>query len=347
MQISKNKETYIQCHNKSNNLFRHLETNCEVLWVELSFVPSKLFIGVFYNPPSSNRNTIHQLQSSLAALPGSLPVVLCGDFNLPNIDWSHFNPSPVVHSEENNLLCDAISDFNLQQMVMEPRRSANILDLLFTNRPDILHEVKVVDGLPGSDHDAVYFSINLGRRRISRQKQLVYNFKKANFDLFREMLSKIPWDCCFLSESINECWENFKDVLYSVADQCIPKVTLKSKKRIHWLSDETLEMVRKKRHAYELVKRTGNPHHLKRYWAISNKVRNLIRKDHVDHLELTWIKISVHSGIGLRMLEVKSHGFLIFTTLVQCYHLPVTKQGSSASTSPPFSYRRTCQICRS
>ena len=192
----------------------------------------KLFVGVFYNPPSSNCNTIHQLQSSLAALPGSLPVVLCGGFNQPNIDWSHFNPSPVVHSRENSLLCDPISDFNLQQMVMEPTRGANILDLLFTNRPDILHEVKVVDGLPGSDHDAVYFSINLGRRRFLRQKRLVYNFKKANFDLFREMLSKVPWDCCFLSESINECWENFKDVLSSVADQCIPKVTLKPKKRM-------------------------------------------------------------------------------------------------------------------
>ena len=139
----------------------------------------KLFVGVFYNPPRSNCNTIHQLQSSLAALPGSLPVVLCGDFNLPNIDWSHFNPSPVAHSRENSLLCDPISDFNLQQMVMEPTRGANTLDLLFTNRPDILHEVKVVDGLPGSDHDAVYFSINLGWRRFLRQKRLVYNFKKA------------------------------------------------------------------------------------------------------------------------------------------------------------------------
>ena len=241
---------------------------------------------MLYNPPSSNCNTIHQLQSSLAALPDSLPVVFCGDFNLPNIDWRHFNPSPVVHSKENNLLCDAISDFNLQQMVMEPTRGANILDLLFTNRPDILHEVKVVDGLPGSDHDAVYFPINLGRRRLSRQRQLVYNFKKANFDLFREMLSKVPWDCCFLSESINEYWENFKDVLFSVADQCIPKVTLKPKKRRHWLSDETLQLVRKKRRAYKLAKCTGNPHHLKLYRAISNKVRNLTRRDHVDHLEL-------------------------------------------------------------
>ena len=88
-----------------------LKTNCEVLWLKLLLIPSKLFVGVFYNPSSSNCNTIHQLQSSLAALPGSLPVVLCGDFNLPNIDWSHFNPSPVVHSRENSLLCDAISDF--------------------------------------------------------------------------------------------------------------------------------------------------------------------------------------------------------------------------------------------
>ena len=55
---------------------------------------------------------------------------------------------------------------------------------------------------------------------------------------------------------------------------------------MHWLSDETLQLVHKKRRAYKLAKRTGNPHHLKLYRAISNKVRNLTRKDHVDHLEL-------------------------------------------------------------
>ena len=52
------------------------------------------------------------------------------------------------------------------------------------------------------------------------------------------------------------------------------------------MSDETLQVVRKKRRAYKLAKRTGNPHHLKLYRAISNKVRNLTRRDHVDHLEL-------------------------------------------------------------
>ena len=50
---------------------------------------------------------------------------------------------------------------------------------------------------------------------------------------------------------------------------------------MHWLSDETLQLVRKKRRAYKLAKCTGKPHHLKLYRTISNKVRNLTRKDHV------------------------------------------------------------------
>ena len=52
------------------------------------------------------------------------------------------------------------------------------------------------------------------------------------------------------------------------------------------MSGETLQLVCKKRRAYKLAKCTGNPHHLKLYWAISNKVRNFTRRDHVDHLEL-------------------------------------------------------------
>ena len=88
-------------------------------------------------------------------------MILCGDFDLPDIDWSRGNPSPTINSREAILMCDLISDFNLQQLVMESTREKNILELLITNRVDIIDVVEVVDGLPGSDHNAVEFQLNL------------------------------------------------------------------------------------------------------------------------------------------------------------------------------------------
>ena len=113
----------------------------------------------------------------------------------------------------------------------------------------------------------------------------VYNFKRGNFDLFREAHNMVPWNRCLLNNTIDENWRNFKVVLFHIADQCIPRTLLKSKKRMYWLSDYAKKMVRQKRRAYLHAKRTGKPNHFKKYRNISNVVRNLSRQDHTQHIQ--------------------------------------------------------------
>ena len=73
--------------------------------------------------------------------------------------------------------------------------------------------------------------------------------------------------------------------MLSAADQCIPKTSIYAKKRKHWLSEDTLQTIRKKKHAFKLAKRSRLDRDFRRYRVISNTVRNLTRKDHRDHLE--------------------------------------------------------------
>jgi len=68
-----------------------IETTCEVLWVELSTRTSKVLLGTYYHPPSSTPEYLTQLELSLACIPESYTVILCGDFNVPH-NWSV--PSP-------------------------------------------------------------------------------------------------------------------------------------------------------------------------------------------------------------------------------------------------------------
>ena len=201
-----------------------------------------------------------------------------------NINWNHSSPSLSSACAAATLLCDIANDYSLQQMVSEPTRESNILDLVFTNKVNSLYDVRVVDNLPGTDHDAVLFAADLSKQRPLVQKRQMYNFKQADFNRYRELLNKVPWDCCFLRDSINDCWINFRNVLLSVADQCIPTTILRPKKRMYWLSGETLHLIRKKRRAYKLAKRSGQPHHFQRYRNISNELRSLTRQDHHHHL---------------------------------------------------------------
>ena len=105
-----------------------LETDCEVLWVQLSLpqIPN-LLIGTFYRPPSSTTMYIGELANSLAQIPLTTPVILCGDFNAGDIDWDILNPSS--SSPVSRALCDILQDNSLEQLVKIPTRNQNILDL--------------------------------------------------------------------------------------------------------------------------------------------------------------------------------------------------------------------------
>ena len=53
----------------------------------------------------------------------------------------------------------------------------------------------MVDGLDGSDHNAVQFGVKLCIPRTKQPKRYVYKFKNAEFNVFRSHLASIPWEC--------------------------------------------------------------------------------------------------------------------------------------------------------
>ena len=134
-------------------------------------------------------------------------------------------------------------DFPLQQFVSEPTRGTHTLDLLLTNDPDSISCVQVVDGLPGADHAAVDFVLKLAKPQSSEEKRVVYDFKRADFEQFHDLLSAIPWDIYLSGESIEDSWQRFRDLLFAVADECNPKVTLRKRRKKTWLGDETIDTI--------------------------------------------------------------------------------------------------------
>ena len=79
---------------------------------------------------------------------------LCGDFNLPDIDWDSNTITGHQYSlAVNQLFLDLFSDLGLTQTVKEPTREDNILDLFLTNNNNLIKSSSVVSGT--SDHHAV------------------------------------------------------------------------------------------------------------------------------------------------------------------------------------------------
>ena len=123
---------------------------------------------MFYRPPSSGSASLNVLYHSLSEISNSRSVTLGGDFNL--------------RSREVELLSDLILTRSLNQLVQQPTRGENILDLLLTNSPGMVSQGDVFDGLPGNDHEAVQLSIKSTKPPLIRHNLRAYNFIKADFN---------------------------------------------------------------------------------------------------------------------------------------------------------------------
>ena len=122
----------------------------ELLWIQLLVGNKPILFGVFYRPPNSPDSHILELQHSLSLLPSNSSIFLGGDFNLPGI-----LPSAKCSDKSSSLLCSVMDDFCLEQGVSAPTRGSNLLDLLFTNRHELLSSIEVTDNLPTTDHDYI------------------------------------------------------------------------------------------------------------------------------------------------------------------------------------------------
>ena len=166
------------------------ETDCEILWCEI-IIPShgsKFLVGVFYRPPSSDAVYLYELQKSLSLIDRSgtnLPLLLLGDFNLPNITWGEV---PKCYDALSTVFCDTVDDYFLQQMVFEPTRSENILDLILTNTPECLMNITVCEGLGNSDHSSIEFDWKLKPGRLKQAPRFVYNYRTADWKGLKEDL---------------------------------------------------------------------------------------------------------------------------------------------------------------
>ena len=134
----------------------------------------------YYRPPTAQADSLKSLYSAVAAGNSSSPVIICGDFNVPDMDW--VTTSPRVTTPVTDALCQFVHDNFLSQLVSGPTRGDNVLDLLLTTHPDIASSVQVIDSLPGCDHVAVCFSLAARIPKQSAVKRVLYNYKATNLD---------------------------------------------------------------------------------------------------------------------------------------------------------------------
>ena len=88
--------------------------------------------------------------------------------------------TPSYGSHGNERLIELCDTLGLTQVVQQPTRENNILDLFLVTSPDRCTEADVLTGI--SDHDAMCLSYNRRLNRNKNSSRKVYLFKRADME---------------------------------------------------------------------------------------------------------------------------------------------------------------------
>ena len=242
-----------------------IQTNCESIWasVHIKGVPT-LYFGAFYRrhfgTTALDQQYLCELESAISKLPKNCQIILAGDFNLPDVDWTKnfFVPGgryPAISKQ----LINIAHDHNLHQLVTLPTRENSILDLVLTNVPSLIQNINILPGV--SDHDIVSVEFLTSSDRIKQPRRKVFMFKKGNFDKISEDLYQYgrSVSCATLASwSVDQLWTGFKKVLETSIEKHIPSKMISPNCNLPWFKQSHKRSERHKRKAYDKAKQTGS-----------------------------------------------------------------------------------------
>ena len=106
--------------------------------------------------------------------------------------------------------------------------------------------VHLTDNINGTDHEAVSFIISVPNASSHQHSRYLYNFKRADFDHLKSVLSHAPWDMIDFSGDIETSWCMWKDLFLSAVDMAVPKTKWKKHKVKHWFHSDTIDLIHHK-----------------------------------------------------------------------------------------------------
>ena len=256
----------------------------EQLWISIRLKGTdRLMAGCVYRSPSGNPDRsmdelAHLLYSVLAASPSHL--LICGDFNVPQIDWgSSFCSASDSHFSHKFL--NVVHNCLLFQHVTQPTRfregeTPHTLDLLFTNEEGMLTELDYHPAIGKSDHIVLRFKLACYTQKTGSSLERL-NFHRANWNKLKGILAKVNWEC-LTTLDIESAYKFFHNTLCKAVADCIPSSRHSRGRKNIYTNSKALKLKKRKNHLWTKYMCSQDPVDLARFRVQRNKLRALTRK---------------------------------------------------------------------
>ena len=264
------------------------EDGCEVVWVRIKIQGTRtLYVCAYYRPNESDAESLALFKESLAkaaAIPNA-HIIVGGDMNLPDWDWKNMtlkpgSSTPSIHRD----FVDLLHDYGMEQMVDEPTRGANTLDLICTNSPHLIPRTEILPGI--SDHDIVYCDIAIHPPKSKQVPRLVPLYKLADWDGIRQAMSDLrqKMESEKHTTSTEKLWTNFRNILKAAVTDFIPHKRTRSKVSKPWITPQLRKLIKRRERIYKKMKEQDTEDLKEENKKLRSEIQRQLRRSYWSYL---------------------------------------------------------------
>jgi endonuclease/exonuclease/phosphatase family metal-dependent hydrolase len=257
--------------------------DCESLWVKVQTPEGDICVCSYYRPNKHNQTSLIGLNKLLTHFNNkhSLPLILCGDFNTPDIKWTSSNNVSYVSQYFLDILYEH-SLVNHQTSSTFPKSNA-CLDLVLSNSPGLVAKTETIAGI--SDHLGVTTYLNINANQVNKDKpntKTIHLYSKTDWDLVCQELTSFQAE--YMSSnptlrSVIQNWDLIKNQIHFLIKKYVPTRVIKlTANRKTWLDADLRKLLNKKRRLFHKNKDSAT------YKKLRSEIRNKLRKKEKEYL---------------------------------------------------------------
>ena len=130
--------------------------NAKMIWITISVEKCRtLYVSSCYRPKANDKESQQHLKTALEHLKNTRAHIwIAGDMNYPDIDWQDWTlKTGNKYTNLHNNFLDMIDEHHLSQVIKDPTRRENTLDLFLMNNETFVTNNQTLSGI--SDHSAI------------------------------------------------------------------------------------------------------------------------------------------------------------------------------------------------
>ena len=257
---------------------------------------------VIYRPPGTKGKNFSEVLGKVKEILRKVKtpeptVVITGDFNFAFVEWTRGKlggcewkrkiNTGATRDEQRQFerLNEQMDEFGLIQIIDEPTREENTLDLIYTNESSMVMNVECTKSNL-SDHNRIEITTNIKTRKedeLENKKRenemgmrgLNYTDENIEWDKIRTELEEIQWKEIFDGKDTKTCLNIFLKIIVELCSKYIPEKKTKSKNIIPKRRKQLFQKIK-------LLRRSKNRANNKRKKEIDKKILEA-EKEIINH----------------------------------------------------------------